>query len=94
MKPIRMPRELDDQMYILFWSADELLPGLAVFITGVLVNQKLLCLLVAIVVTKIFRKLKEGNPDGYLLHAAYWCGLIGAGRSFSMPNPFIREFVP
>jgi conjugal transfer pilus assembly protein TraL len=94
VKPIRMPRDLDDQMYILFWSADELLPGLAVFIVGVLVNQKSVCLLISIVATKLFRKLKEGSQDGYLIHVAYWWGLIGAGRSYSMPNPFIREFVP
>lgn len=94
MKPLRMPRDLDDQMYVLFWSADELLPGFAIFIVGVLINQKLLCLLLALGVTKLFRRLKEGNPDGFLLHAAYWYGLIGSGRSYSMPNPFIREFVP
>ena len=94
MKPIRMPRDLDDQMYILFWSADELLPGLAVFIVGVLVNQKLVCLLISIIATKLFRKLKEGSQDGYLIHVAYWLGLIGSGKSHTMPNPFIREFVP
>jgi conjugal transfer pilus assembly protein TraL len=94
MKPLRMPRELDDQMYILFWAADELLPGLAIFIVGVLIAQQALCLVAAFIVTKLFRRLKEGNPDGYLLHGAYWCGLIGSGRSYSMPNPFIREFIP
>jgi conjugal transfer pilus assembly protein TraL len=93
MKPLRMPRSVDDQMYVLFWTADELLPGLFIFIVGVLVAQKLTCLLLAIVVTKLFRRLKEGTPDGFLLHVGYWYGLISP-RAYSMPNSFIREFVP
>lgn len=94
MKPLRMPRSLDDQMYILFWTADELLPGLFIFIIGVLVAQKLICLILAIVVTKLFRRMKEGNPDGFLLHIGYWYGLISGRRAYSMPNAFIREFIP
>ncbi len=94
MKPLRMPRSLDDQMYVLFWTADELLPGLFIFIVGVLINQKLICLLLALVVTKLFRKMKEGNPDGFLLHIGYWYGLISSKRAYTMPNAFIREFIP
>jgi len=94
VKALRMPRTLDDQMYVLFWSADELLPGLFIFIVGVLINQKLICLLLALLVTKLFRKLKEGNPDGFLLHLGYWYGLIGGARTYTMPNAFIREFIP
>lgn len=89
-----MPRSLDEQMYVLFWSADELLPGLFIFIIGVLINQKLVCLLAALVVTKLFRKMKEGNPDGFLLHVGYWYGLISNPRAYSMPNAFVREFIP
>lgn len=94
MKPLRMPRSLDDQMYVLFWTADEMLPGLFIFIVGVLIAQKLVCLILAIVVTKLFRRMKEGNPDGFLLHIGYWYGLISGRPAYSMPNAFIREFVP
>ena len=59
MKPLRMPRSLDDQMYVLFWTADEMLPGLFIFIVGVLIAQKLICLVLAIVVIKVFRRMKE-----------------------------------
>ena len=93
MKPLRMPRTLDEQMYVLFWSADELLPGLAIFIVGILINQKLLCLVLALAITKLMRRLKEGNPDGFLLHLGYWHGVSGRGL-YTMPNAFIREFVP
>ena len=92
MQAIRMPRNCDDQMYILFWSADELLPGLSIFVVGILINQKLICLLLALIITKLARKIKEGKPDGFLLHSAYWYGLAGS-KSYVMPNAFIREFV-
>jgi conjugal transfer pilus assembly protein TraL len=89
-----MPRDLDDQMYVLFWTTDELLPGMAIFVVGVLIDQKLVCLLVALAMTKLFRRLKEGNPDGFLLHMGYWYGIIADRRAYTMPNAFIREFVP
>jgi conjugal transfer pilus assembly protein TraL len=94
VKSLRMPRSLDDQLFVLFWSADELIPGMVVFVLGVVINQKLICLLAALVMTKLFRRLKEGNPDGFLLHLGYWFGLIAEPRAYSMPNAFIREFVP
>jgi len=94
MKPLRMPRSLDDQMYVLFWTADEMLPGLFIFIVGVLIAQKLICLVLAIVIIKMFRRMKEGHPDGFLLHVGYWYGLVSGRIAYSMPNSFIREFVP
>jgi conjugal transfer pilus assembly protein TraL len=94
VKALRMPRDLDDQMYVLFWTTDELLPGLSIFVLGVLINQKLICLVAALLMTKAFRRLKEGNPDGFLLHLGYWYGVIADRRAYTMPNAFIREFVP
>ncbi len=93
MKPLRMPRNLDDELVILFWSADELVPAAVIFIVGVLIAQKLICLAVALIITRLFRRLKEGRPDGFLLHLGYWYGVIGGGRGYSMPNAFIGEFV-
>ncbi|MGI9295061.1 MAG: type IV conjugative transfer system protein TraL [Pseudomonadales bacterium] len=93
MQQLYMPRNLDDQFMVFFWSADELLPGFAVFVVGVLINQKLICLLIALLVTKFFRKMKEGHPDGFLLHALYWIGLIGDKQARTLPNPFKREYI-
>lgn len=93
MQPLFMPRHLDDQMTVLMWPADEMLPVFACLIVGVLINQKLICLGIGLVAMRFFRKMKEGNPDGYLLHALYWTGLI-AGKARTLPNPYIREFLP
>jgi conjugal transfer pilus assembly protein TraL len=91
--PIRMPRYCDDGMMFMMWSADELLPGFAIFLLGVMINQKIICLVVAIVATKMFRRMKEGNPDGFLLHSLYWIGLVDSKRVKSMPSPFVREYI-
>ena len=93
MQPLFMPRHLDDQMTILMWPADEMLPVFACLIVGVLIDQKLICLGIGLVAMRFFRKMKEGNPDGYLLHALYWTGLV-TGKARTLPNPYIREFLP
>lgn len=88
-----MPRNLDDPFIVFFWSADELLPGLVIFIVGVLIDEKLIALVLALVAVKAFRKMKEGHPDGFLLHLAYWTGL-GNTKARTLPNPYIREYLP
>ena len=92
MRPLYMPRHLDEPMTVLMWPADEIIPIIACLSVGILIQQKLICLIIGIVAMRFFRKMKEGNPDGYLLHALYWVGLI-KGKARTMPNPFIREFL-
>jgi conjugal transfer pilus assembly protein TraL len=93
MKPLLMPRNLDDPMMVFLWSADEVLPGMAVFIVGVLISQKLVSLALALIAVRLMRRMKEGFADGYLLHTLYWWGLLW-GRARTLPNPFIRECLP
>jgi conjugal transfer pilus assembly protein TraL len=93
MQAIKMPRNCDDPPMVLKWSADEFLPGFGIFTLGMLINQKIICLVIAIVVTKMFKRMKEGTPDGFLLHLGYWVGLITAKRTYSMRNAFIREYI-
>lgn len=93
MKPLLMPQHLDDPLMVLFWSADELLPGFAIFLVGVLIEQKIVCLAIAIAVTRLFRRLKEGNPDGFLLHLAYWSGLTSSRGVRTLPNALVRQYI-
>ena len=92
MHPLYMPRYLDEPMTVLMWPADEVIPVIACLSVGILIQQKLICVVIGIVAMRFFRKMKEGNPDGYLLHALYWAGLI-KGNARTLPNPFIREFM-
>lgn len=92
MKPLPMPRHLDDPMMVLMWSADELMPAVTLLLVGVGIDQKLICLVLAVVATKAFRKIKEGRPDGFMFHWCYWVGVLN-GKGKTMPNPHIREYL-
>ena len=93
MRKIFLPRYCDEQMMLLYWSADELLPGITLFLLGILINQKLLGLIGAVIVIRLYRKMKEGKPDGFLLHFLYWWGIINP-KTKLFPNPYIREYLP
>ena len=37
--------------------------------------------------------LRDGRPDGFILHAIYWGGLLPT-KAKTIPNPFIRSYLP
>lgn len=93
MKANFLPQNLDDQIMVLMWSADELLPGFAVFLVGIFFDQRIIGILCAIVITKIYKRSKEGTHDGYLLHWCYYHGLFNTtGTGF--PNAHEKEYIP
>ena len=51
-----------------------------------------LCLL-GLVTTKLYRRFRDGRPDGFILHAIYWVGLLPT-KAKTIPNPFIRSYLP
>ncbi|TOF20049.1 conjugal transfer protein TraL, partial [Vibrio parahaemolyticus] len=51
-----------------------------------------LCLL-GLVTTKLYRRFRDGRPDGFILHAIYWAGLLPT-KAKTIPNPFIRSYLP
>lgn len=91
MQAIYLPRNLDEPAQLMLWSADEVLPGLVVALMGMLMNQGTIGLILGFLTVKLFRKFKDGRPEGYLLHAMYYIGFI-SNKGLSMPNPYIREF--
>jgi type IV conjugative transfer system protein TraL len=93
MKAPFLPQNLDDQMMILMWSADELLPGFAVFLVGIFFDQRLLGLAAAIIITKIYKRSKEGSHDGHLVHFCYYYGLLKA-KGTGFPCSHEREYIP
>lgn len=91
MEALFLPRNLDDPTQILLWSADEVLPGLIIFLVAILIDQGFIGLILAFGVTKFFKKFKDGKQEGYLLHAIYYLGFIN-NKSKTMPNPYQREY--
>ena len=93
MEPIQLPRHIDDPVTLLIWSADEFVPFMLILLLGVLMGQLLIALVVAIPSLKAYRTLRDNRPDGFALHALYWFGLLPT-RARTLPNPYIRRFLP
>ncbi|MFT0213086.1 type IV conjugative transfer system protein TraL [Pseudomonas sp. F1_0610] len=50
-------------------------------------------ILLGLVTTKLYRRFRDGRPDGFILHAIYWAGLLPT-KAKTIPNPFIRSYLP
>lgn len=92
MEPKRIPNTIDEPPIFMFWSADEFVPLTAVLSMGFMSGWLTTSALVAWVVLKLYRKLRDGNPPGYAMHAAWWFGVGGPKSSRTIHNPYIREF--
>lgn len=93
MEPITLPKYIDDPITLLIWSADEFVPFAAVLLIGMLIGQLSIALILSALVIKAYRRFRDNRPDGFPLHAAYWAGLLPSS-AVSMPNPYIRRFLP
>ena len=89
----QIPRTLDQPVTLLLWSADELVPFCTVVLIGMLLGQFLTALLLALGLTRAYRRFRDIHPDGYAFHLAYWYGLLPIHSRY-FPNPFIRTFYP
>ncbi len=92
-KEIEIPHYVDDPPHVLLWSAEELAPvamGLAV---GMVVGQAFLLTVLGLTVAKVYRKFSDGRPDGFMWHSLYWFGFTPLTAK-SIPNPYIRRFLP
>lgn len=93
MKPVRIPRRVDEPPHLLMWSADELAPMLIGLVVGVILGKAFACTVIGLVITNFYRKFRDNHPDGYLLHMLYWTGLPMT-KSKTFKNPYIRRFLP
>lgn len=93
MKPVKIPRRVDEPPHLLMWSADELAPMLLGLVIGTILGQTFICTAIGLVITNLYRKYRDNHPDGYLLHMLYWTGLpMTKSRAFK--NPYIRRYFP
>lgn len=93
MEPIKIPQRIDDPPHILLWSADEILPMMLGLIIGIIIKQALICFLIGLGITNLYKRFRDNHPDGVLLHILYWYGLV-KGRAKSMKSPFVRNYFP
>ncbi|MFC0179533.1 type IV conjugative transfer system protein TraL [Thorsellia kenyensis] len=69
MKLIDIPQHIDEPPHFLFWSADEVAPLFIGIVFGILTGQALTLTVIGFLITKVYRRYRDGRPDGYLLHA-------------------------
>ena len=93
MEPVAIPQSIDDPIHILLWSADEIVPFMVSMLTGMLIDQFIPGLALGLIAVKFYRRFRDNRPDGYTLHALYWVGLLPS-RAQTIPNPYIRRFLP
>ena len=93
MEPIEIPEGIDAPPQFLLWSADELMPVVMSIAFGMAIGQVFICLVCSFGLVKIYRKYRDGKPDGFMLHAVYWYGFLPS-KSKTVVNPFIKEFLP
>ncbi len=93
MNPVEIPAYIDDPPHFLFWRADEIAPVLLGLVLGMLTANALLLTTLGLLLTRLYRRFRDGKPDGYILHALYHIGLLPS-RARSVPNPFIRQYLP
>ncbi|WP_234911526.1 type IV conjugative transfer system protein TraL, partial [Vibrio anguillarum] len=72
---------------------DEMAPILLGLVIGIFTGNALVLCLLGLVTTKLYRRFRDGRPDGFILHAIYWAGLLPT-KAKTIPNPFIRSYLP
>lgn len=93
MEPVRIPTRADEPPHLLLWSADEVVPIVGGLAFGIVVEQIMLCVLVGVVTTNLYKRFRDMHPDGFLMHLAYHYG-FGFSKAKSMVNPFTKTFIP
>ncbi|MBS3952233.1 MAG: type IV conjugative transfer system protein TraL [Methylomicrobium sp.] len=89
-----IPNYLDDPQQILFWEFDEFILMAIAFGVGILVDYLGVLLALGLVGIKLYRKLKDRQANGFLIHALYWYVSLGSYETTptSRPLSFIRRF--
>ncbi len=92
MPPQPIPKYIDDPPRILLWRSDDFLPLAIGMLAGVLANQFLICMAIAFVSVRFWRRHRDNRPDGYVLHLMYWWGAMQL--KCRSPNAYCRSFAP
>ena len=91
MSAVEIPAAIDDPPLILLWPADEMMPVLIGLVFGVVSGNAFLFTAGGLLLTRVYRRFRNGHPDGYFLHLLYWYGVMPS-KAFSVPSPFARRF--
>ena len=93
MQPVQIPTRCDDPIHVLIWSLDELAPMFIGLVVGMAFGQAMIGVAIGLLITNFYKKYRDSHADGYLIHIAYWAGMLFT-KARLMVNPYIRRFYP
>lgn len=93
MDTIDLPQHIDDPLPLLLWTTADLGPVYVALMLGLFLDQEVVCVSISLVLVHFYHRYRDNRPDGFLIHVAYWLGLLG-GRGYSLINPYRRLFTP
>lgn len=93
MKPVEIPRYIDDPVHFLLWTVDEVTPIALGLIVGMFVGSPLIFAGIGWGFSSLYKRFRESHADGYVLHFLYWNGFMPS-KSKTAPNPYKRLFLP
>lgn len=90
----RIPNHLDDPPQLLLWEADEFMIIAFAIGLGVVSGFMTASLLGGVAVSKVYARLKDRRPRGFLAHLAYWYSGLGGSTepAGTRPLPFVRDY--
>ena len=93
MKPVEIPKLIDEPIHVLLWTVDELAPVAIGLFAGIMLDRSLLFLMAGFGLSYLYKSFRDAKSDGFALHFLYWHGVMPT-KSYTSPNPFTRIFVP
>lgn len=87
-----IPIYLDDPKQIMYWEADEFI--LIAIAVSVAIVANLFWALPLFFIVRFYRRVKDRQANGFLIHLIYWYLGFGSSEKFptSKPLSFIRDF--
>lgn len=94
MNSVRIPRDIDSQIQILFWELDEFLVFFVLFGVGIVLRgwATLVGLVAGYYAVKFFKKFKEGGLDGALAHIFYGWGVMPLNKIYEDGMARVRYY--
>lgn len=90
MADVYFPRTIDEPPYFMLWRIDDAMVPVFGLLLGFIVGQVAVLASLGLLFSFVYRKFREGRPEKWVVHAAYWSGLLPLG-GHSFINPFERE---
>jgi len=93
VQPIPFPHHADSANRLLIWTPDQIIPVSCMFIIGLLTDTLSISIVIGLILSWAYTRYSSGKPDGFLLHAAYWYGMLPLPARSAI-NPFNRRILP